>query len=219
MSDCRFILDNLNDQVAVSGPLITGSDVVDLSGAEMVAGTDAWQVKIKTVNPALQHPRLSTTVALYLDSDGRYDNNAQSGPRLGADQVYGIVSTGDGWQITREVFIPANSEFVTRPTQAKYSFENNAYVLTIPFAELPKDAKAYWRAGVAVKDNDRLTVDYVPDGGFSCAASLVAANPLAVKAKSFIDSGWAGKIAIYAVVIIALGVIFLMKRKNKKKQV
>jgi hypothetical protein len=219
MSDCRFILDNLNDQVAVTGKLITGSDVIDISGAQMTAGADSWQVKISTAGPAFEHPRLPATVALYLDSDGRFENNAALGPRLGADEVYGQASSATGWRTVKEIFIPNKNAFIEQPTEAKFTFENNAYVLNIPFSELPKDAKAYWRVGIGIKDGDNLTVDYAPDSGYSCATALVAANPVAVKVKSWLQSEWIWQAAIYAVVIIALAVIFWLKRKNKKKKV
>jgi hypothetical protein len=217
MSDCRFLLDNLNDHQPIQGKLMTRSGIVDISGAEMRAGDSAWKVRITTVGPALQHPALETSVALYLDIDGRYENNAAAGFRLGADQVYGIVSRKEGWQVSREVFVPASNKFVAEKTSVSYSFEQNAYVLEIPFSELPKDAKAFWRVGAAERDNDQITADYAPDGGFSCAVGLASPpNPWLAKAKDT-AFGWPGKIALLAVVIMALAVLFWRKRKKGKE--
>jgi len=59
MSDCRLVLDNLSDMASLQGSLMTGSDAVDISGAQMTAGSAGWQVVVKTVSPAQQNPRLS----------------------------------------------------------------------------------------------------------------------------------------------------------------
>jgi hypothetical protein len=218
MNDCRLALDNLNDQSAVEGQLITGSDAIDVSGAQMTPLDDHWQVRINTVNPAPQNPRLSVSAALYLDADGRFENNAAAGTRLGADQVYGIVSGPDGWKFTREMFDPGVNGFVTAKTGATFSFEDNAYVIDIPYAELPREAKAHWRAGIAVKDGNSLAVDYVPDGGYSCAAALIAPNPWILKAQELYRSDVFREAALFSIVIIALAVIFWRKRKNRNKR-
>lgn len=214
--DCRFILDNISDYSAVQGQLIVGSDAVDISAAEMRAGDSSWKAKISTVNPALQHPAAETMIALYLDTDGRFGNNATSGDRLGADQVYASVSQPDGsWALSREAFDSGSGGFVSLRTDAKFSFEPNGYVIEIPFGELPKDAKAYWRVVAAERIGGRETADYAPDSGFSCAAALAPPpHPLVSQAKSWI-LGWPGRVALWAVVVLALAVIFWKRRKTK----
>lgn len=218
MGDCRLALDNLNDQSAISGTLMVGSDSIDISGAQMVSKEDHWEARISTVNPAPQNPRLPVTVALYLDADGRSANNAPAGMRLGADEVYGMVLGKDGWLLTREMYFPDRSAFETQKTGATFSFANDAYIMNIPFAELPKGAKAYWRAGIAVKDGDRLSADFVPDSGYACAPSLVVPNPWLVKARALYDSDAFREGALFAIVIVTLAVIFWYKRKRKKHQ-
>ena len=215
MADCRFILDNISDYYAEQGKLIVGSEVVDISAAEMRAGDSSWTIKISTVNPALQHPAVQTKVALYLDTDGRFENNGVSGALMGADQVYGFVSQPDGsWKAGREAFDFNRNEFADYKTNAKLSFESNAYVIEIPFGELPKDSKAYWRVMASERDGANMTADYAPDSGFSCAPSLAAQpNPFLSQAKDWVF-GWPGRIALWVVVILALAVIF-WKRKKK----
>ena len=220
MTDCRLILDNISDMVSLQGPLITGSDAVDISGAQMVAGVDGWKVSINTVDPAAQNPRLQVTAALYLDVDGRMDTNAAAGPRLGADTVYGIVYNAGAWKITREQLDKAVNAFETVPTKATYSIDNNGYKLEIPYSEVPKTAPAYWKVGIAEKDATRLTVDYAPDSGMSCAPVLAPKNGLAdfaVHAKYLWNMGLGDELIAAAVVIAALVVVFFKLKKAKKK--
>lgn len=221
MLDCRLVLDNLSDMVSLHGSLITGSDVVDISGAKMSAGVDGWQVDIKTVNPALQNPRLSVSVALYLDVDGRMENNATIGPRLGADTVYGIVSGAGKWKITKEQMNVAANGFETVSTKATYSINNDGYTLNIPYSEVAKDAPAYWKVGVGVSDATRLTVDYAPDSGMTCTPSLAPKNNLAnlaVRAKYAWNTGLGDQVFVGTVVIAALVVIFFRWKKAKNKK-
>jgi len=221
MNDCRLVLDNLNDMVSLQGPLITGSDVVDISGAQMSQGADGWKVVINTVSPAQQDPRLQVTAALYLDVDGRMENNAAAGPRLGADTVYGIVYNAGAWKLTREQIDKTLNAFQTVPTKATYSIAPGGYTLNIPYAEVPKTAPSYWKVGVAEKDAARLTVDYAPDAGMSCAPSLAPANriaDLAAKAKYLWNMGVGDDVFVGAVVIAALIVIFFKWKKKRNKK-
>lgn len=220
MSDCRLVLDNINDYSSLEGALITGSDVVDISSAQMTQETDGWKVFIKTVSPAQQNPRLEVSVALYLDVDGRMDNNATAGPRLGADTVYGIVSKDGGWKITREGMKKDENAFLTVPTKAMHEVLNDGYVLNIPYNELPKTTLAYWKVGVAEKDAGRLTVDYVPDVGLSCVPSLAAksnVSQLVTKAKGFWVNGGSDIVMVGVFVIAALLVIFFRWNKKRKQ--
>jgi len=220
MTDCRLVLDNISDMASLQGPLITGSDVVDISGAQMVAGVDGWKILINTVDPAAQNPRLQVTAALYLDVDGRMDNNAAAGPRLGADTVYGIVYNAGGWKMTREQLDKAVNAFETMPTKATYSVGDSGYVLNIPYSEVPKTAPAYWKVGVAEKDATRLTVDYAPDNGMSCAPTLAPKNGLAefaVHAKYLWNMGLGDELIAGAVVMAALIVVFFKLKKAKNK--
>jgi hypothetical protein len=222
MSDCRFILDNVSDMSAQSGSLVTGSDAIDISGAQMIKGADGWQLLVKTVDPAQQNPRLSVSVALYLDVDGRMDNNATAGPRLGADTVYGIVSGKDGWKITRETMNVVENGFKTASTQATFSVASDGYTINIPYSEVAKDTPAYWKAGVAEGDASRLTIDYVPDIGLSCTPSMAPKNglaDLAVRTKTVLDSGLRDILVVAAVVIAAAIVVFLKWKKNRKNKV
>jgi len=219
MPDCRFILDNLNDFSSLQGSLVTGSDVVDISGAEMIAGDNSWKVLIKTMNPAQKNPRLEVSVALYLDVDGRMDNNATAGPRLGADTVYGIVSKGGDWKITREAFKKDENSFLTVSTKATYAIGNDGYTLEIPYAELPKTSLAYWKVGVAEKDSSHLTVDYAPDAGLSCVPALAPKSGMDAalsKAKGLWSSGGSDLVIAGAFVIAALLVIFFKWKKKRK---
>jgi hypothetical protein len=220
MPDCRFILDNVSDMAAQSGLLVTGSDAIDISGAQIIQSADGWQLLVKTVNPAQQNPRLSVSVALYLDVDGRMDNNATAGPRLGADTVYGIASGNDGWKITREIMNVKENGFKTMSTKATYSVTKDGYAINIPYSEVAKDAPAYWKAGVAEGDASRLTVDYIPDIGLSCTPSLAPKNGLANLAsqtKTVLDSGWRDILVVAAVVIAAAIVVFLKWKKAKSR--
>ena len=221
MPDCRLVLDNLSDMVSLHGSLVAGSDVVDISGAKMTAGADGWQVVVKTVNPALQNPRLSVSVALYLDVDGRMENNATAGPRLGADTVYGIAYNVGVWKIVREQMNVAANGFETVATKATYSINNDGYTLNVPYSEVDKTAPAYWKVGVGVSDATRLTVDYAPDSGMACTPSLAPKNDLAAlasRAKYAWNTGLGDQVIIGAVAIVALVVIFFRWKKVKNKK-
>ena len=221
MPDCRLVLDNLSDMASLRGPLVTGSDVVDISGAQMAAGAIGWQIMIKTVSPAQQNPRLSVSVALYLDVDGRMDNNATAGPRFGADTVYGIAYNGGQWKISREVFNPQQNAFLLQPTKATYSMNNDGYTLNIPYSEVAKTAPTYWKVGVGVSDATRLTVDYAPDSGMACTPALAPKNnlaALATRAKYAWNMGLGDQVFVGAVVLAALLVIFFKWKKAKKKK-
>lgn len=215
MPDCRFILDNISDYSALQGELITGSAVADISSAELRAGDSSWIAKVATVNPALQHPAAGTTVALYLDTDGRFENNAASGVRLGTDQVYSFISQPDGsWRTEREAFDTGSGGFVSYRSDARLSVEPKEYVISIPFGELPKDAKAYWRVGTSWREGGRVTADFAPDSGFSCTTALATVRePLLPQVKALV-MGWPGKIALWAVVVLALAVIFWKKKRK-----
>ena len=209
--DCRNISDNLNDQVAQSGVLIAGSDAVDISGASMTAGGNGWSVLVKTAAPAQQNPRLATTVALYLDVDGRPENNAIGGPRLGADTVYALVYDNGAWRLTKEVLNVKTNVFEVAPTVGTYSIAAQGYVLNIPYAEVPKNASAYWKTGVAVKDAGRLTVDYAPDVGMSCAPVLAS------EGRVYIPMDRLAEIVAGAIVII-IAAMLIWKRSHKKEK-
>ncbi len=210
-NDCRTIPDNLNDPIAQVGALITGSDAVDISGATMTAGVQGWNILIKTAAPAVQNPRLKTTVGLYLDIDGRAQNNAIGGPRLGADTVYALVRENGSWRLTKEVLNAKNNIFEVAPTGASYSITAEGYVLNIPFAEAAQRAPAYWKTGVAVEDIKQLSVDYAPEVGMSCAPVL-AAKPV------FISMDRLAQIAAGAIVIAVAAVIIWKRIKNKKEK-
>jgi hypothetical protein len=221
MPDCRLILDNISDMASLKGSLVTGSDAVDISAAQMTAVADGWQIAIKTVAPAQQNPRLSVSVALYLDVDGRMENNATVGQRLGADMVYGIAYDAGAWKMMREQMNVAENGFETVPTKATYSINNDGYTLNIPYSEVPKTAPAYWKVGVAEKDATRLTVDYAPDSGMACTPSLAPRNnlaELAVRFKNAWNTGLSDQVFVGAVAIAALAVIFYRWKKNKKKK-
>ena len=220
MPDCRLILDNLNDYVSFQGPLVTGSDVIDISGAQMIFGADGWRILIKTVSPAQQNPRFSVSVALYLDIDGRMDNNATAGPRLGSDTVYGIAYRDGQWKISKEVFYPQQNAFLLEPTNATYSINNDGYTLNVPYSEISKTASAYWKVGVAEKDATHLTVDYAPDSGMACTPSLSSKNglaDLATHAKYLWNMGLGDQVFAGMVVIAALLVIFFKWKKAKSR--
>jgi hypothetical protein len=208
--DCRIINDGVNDLTAQAGALIKGSDAVDISGATMTTGVNGWYTIIKTVSPALQHPRLATTVALYLDVDGRASNNAVAGPRLGADTVYAMVNENGSWRMTKEALNTNSNVFEVAPTQATYQIVPEGYVINIPYSEVPKNAPAFWKVGVAVKDTGRLTVDYVPDVGMNCAPVLTA-EPAVISMDRLVQ------IAAGAIVIILVAVLIWKKLHKKKK--
>jgi len=220
MLDCRLVLDNISDMNSLQGSLVTGSDAVDISGAQMSQETEGWRVVIKTVSPAQQNPRLQVSVALYLDVDGRMENNATAGPRLGADTVYGIVSSSSGWKAVREQMSVADNAFYAVSTEATYSINNDGYTLNIPYSEVPKTAPVYWKVGVAEKDATRLTVDYAPDTGMSCAPGLAPSNglgSLAARAKYSWNMGLNDMVVAGAVVIAALAVILYRWKKAKPR--
>lgn len=220
MSDCRLVLDNLNDYASLEGSLVTGSDVVDIAQAQMTPGDSGWKIEIKPVAPAQQNPRLQVSVAVYVDADGRMENNATVGPRMGADTVYGIVSGKDGWKITREQMDVNQNGFVTVATKATFNVGAEGYSIVIPYDELPKTAPAYWKAGAGEKDATRLTVDYVPDAGMACTPSLAHPNPLvlwASRAKNFLYSDALNQLIAVAFVIAAVGVVIWRRKGHKKK--
>src|SRR5512133_3902773 len=221
MPDCRFILDNLNDSAAMTGPLVTGSDAVDISGAQMVAGPDGWVITISTVNPAQQNPRLRVFVALDMDVDGRADNNVLTGPQAGADTVYGIVYGGGAWTLNREQMDRGTKIFAEVQTKATYSIDAKGYTLKIPYAEVPQAAPAYWKVNVAERDAARVTIDYVPDAGLSCTPSLAPKNDLpslAARTKYLLKTGLGDQLLIGAVVLGALIEIFIKLKKIRNKK-
>jgi hypothetical protein len=221
MPDCRFILDNLTDYAAVSGKLLVGSDAVDIAEARMVAGADAWRVTIKTVAPTQQNPRYEVSAVLYLDRDGKMENNANRGPRLGADTVYGVVKNQTGWQITKEALDVGINSYVTTPTRASFEINPDGYVITIPFSELPREDKALWRVGVGVKNGDSLTADYAPDSGYLCGIGLGRVGVLErgiVAVKNFTASNFFDQLiaSFFAVAIIAFLMINWLRKRKKK---
>jgi hypothetical protein len=220
MSDCRLILNNLNDYVSLKGPLVTGSDVVDISEAQMIAGVKGWQIVINTVNPAQQNPRLHVTVSLYLDIDGQMDNNATVGLQLGADTVYKLDYVDGQWKMSKEQSRRQNI-FSTVLTQATYRITNIGYAIDIPYSEVPKNAPNYWKVSVSEQDANRFTLDYAPGSGMACAPSLTPKNSwieLATHAKYLWDTGLGDQVVVGAVVIAALVVIFFKWKKTGKKK-
>lgn len=210
-NDCRIILDNISDQVAQVGSLIVGSDAVDISGATMTAGDEGWNILVKTVDSAVQNPRLATTVALYFDVDGRSSNNAVGGPRLGADTVYALVRENNSWRMTKEVLNTKSNVFEVIPTSGSYVITNEGYVFNIPYAEVAKTDAAYWKAGVAVQDITQLSVDYVPNVGLSCAPTLAPVD------RTYISMDQLAQVTAGAIVIAVVTMLILKWFKNKKK--
>ena len=221
MTDCRLILDNLNDYVSLAGPLVTGSDVIDISGAQMAAAASGWQVTVSTVAPAQQNPRLPTTIIAYLDVDGRADNNATSGLTAGADTAFEIVYAGGGWHVFRGQIDHATGTITTVPTNATYSISAKDYTLNIPYAEVPKTAPAYWRVAATEADSSRRTIDYAPDAGMACTPSLAPKNSwtaLALRVKTLWNSGLSDQVLVGVVVLAALLVVLWRWIKSKKEK-
>jgi len=222
MSDCRLILDNISDMASLKGPLVTGSDAIDISSAQMALGADGWKVLIKTVAPAVQNPRLSVTVALYLDVDGRMENNATVAPGLNADTIYGLSYNAGAWKLIKETVTDAKANaFTLVPTKATYSIGADGYTLNIPYAEVAKTAPAYWKAGIVSGDAARLTVDYVPDTAMACTPSLAPRNGLAdfvTRAKNAWNMGLNDEVFVGAVVLAALVVVFYKWKKARNKK-
>ncbi len=220
MNDCRLALDNLNDYVALRGPLLTGSDVIDLASAQMTPEATGWKIAVKTVGPAQQHPRLENSIMVFLDADGRTDTNMATGSFAGADTAYGLVYDGASWQLVREIMNQAKGDMMTTRTNAAYSIDKDGYTLNIPYTELPKGAPAYWRIGAVAKDSERATVDYIPDAGFLCVPSLAPANrwlEFAARAKGLWYAGANDIVVSAAVVMAAVAVVFWRWRNKKKK--
>ena len=220
MDNCRLALDNLNDYVSVSGPLVTGSEVIDLASAQMTQTDAAWKIAVKTMGPAQKNPRLMNSITVYLDTDGRVDTNMTSGSFAGTDTAYGLVYDGASWQLVREIMSQTKGDLIKTRTNATYSIDTDGYTLNIPYTELPKSAPAYWRVGAAVKDVTRLTVDYLPDTGFLCAPSLAPNSrwlAVAQQAKTLWFSGGNDLVISAAVVIAAAGVVFWRWKRKKNK--
>ncbi len=217
MPDCRNIVDPKDDLQPLAGGLLKGSTAMDIASASFVPGSEGWDLRITTANVTPQYPVGEVTVGLYLDRDGRTDNNAPIGLRLGADSVLALVWKDQSWRVTSEAFVP-NEGWKIRETKATFAAESNGYTIHIPYAELSREPQAHWRAGIAVTvPEERLSsFDFAPDAGLSCAPTIGEAKTtgivdVPVGGSALIPGDVLAK--IIAAVLVTLLIVVLLSRK------
>jgi hypothetical protein len=216
---CRNITDPPNDLVQQAGQLLTGSATVDITGAQFASGAGGWTLTAQTALPTQQNPVGKVTVGLYVDSDGRSENNAPVGPRLGADTVFAAVFENKAWRVTKETFTQ-NVGWKVADTKATFVVNDHGYTMTVPTVELAANAKAYWRVGVSVADaaTKSSSLDYAPDVGLSCTPTLGTAESaivdVPVAGPPVLSGETMAKIVAGALVLIALGVLIWSKLKR-----
>ncbi len=128
-----------------------------------------WNFSLKVAEQIPSTAPWQANYLLYIDSDGKTDNNAPTGVRINTDYEISIKYSAEqsGWQSSLRWYNPAPDFWaVNKETAATFNFNNDELSVCVPFAEISTDVTPTWRVAAVISDSQNTQVDVAPGAGF-----------------------------------------------------
>ncbi len=158
--------------------------VPDITRVTVVPTDDGWLTTFTVRTAIPENPGIPVNFDLFLDSDGKSDNNAKDGVfRAGSDRVYLLLfGTSTKWHTMTWQFNPADGRWAQLTTPIPFKVDGKKATMTIPYTLWPKTsivgtARAF---SLAAMNGGASAVDVAPGTGLPPLRSgQVAQQPVA----------------------------------------
>lgn len=140
--------------------------VIDLSSVDLVPAADGWKATFRFTEPLPAEPTYPINFDLFVDIDGKTENNAKTGVfRAGTDRAFLLLfGTKTKWHTLTWQYDPASDRWAQLTTPVTFTIGTNDVSMSIPDALLPLEParKSIVRAFALTSTGGVTAVDVAP---------------------------------------------------------
>ncbi|MFH1089298.1 MAG: hypothetical protein V1716_02645 [Candidatus Uhrbacteria bacterium] len=128
-----------------------------------------WDFSLKVAEQIPSAAPWQANYLLYIDSDGKIDNNTPIGVRINTDYEISIKYEAEKskWSADLRWYNPEPDFWaVNKETASTFEFKNDSLSICVPFTEISTDIVPTWRVAAVISDGQNTQVDVAPGVGF-----------------------------------------------------